>query len=30
VSRAMPPANITYISPADRALLVSWYKTANY
>ena len=30
VSRAMPPANITYISPADRALLVSWYKAANY
>ena len=26
ISRAMPPANITFMEPAERALIVAWYR----
>ncbi|MEL7000776.1 MAG: urate hydroxylase PuuD, partial [Pseudomonadota bacterium] len=29
VSRAMPPANITYMEPEERAALVAWYNAAR-
>ena len=28
VTRAMPPANVTYIEPEERAAIISWYRNA--
>jgi uncharacterized membrane protein len=27
-SHAMPPGNITYVEPQERALIVAWYESA--
>ncbi|MGV6849289.1 MAG: urate hydroxylase PuuD [Marinibacterium sp.] len=29
LSEAMPPANLTFLDPADRAVLVNWYQAAD-
>ena len=29
VSHAMPPANLSYMEPAERALVRQWYERAN-
>ena len=29
ISHAMPPANVTYMEPEDRAAIVRWYRDAN-
>jgi uncharacterized membrane protein len=29
ISHAMPPANITYMEPEDRAAIVRWYRSAG-
>jgi uncharacterized membrane protein len=28
VSHAMPPGNVTYVEPKERALIVAWYESA--
>jgi uncharacterized membrane protein len=28
-SRAMPPGNLTYVEPEERALLAAWYEGAR-
>ncbi|WP_424985285.1 urate hydroxylase PuuD [Microbulbifer sp. S227A] len=29
ISHAMPPANVTFMAPEDRAAIVNWYRTAE-
>jgi len=29
ITHAMPPANVTYIEPDERAVLAAWYRSAT-
>ena len=29
VTRAMPPANVTYMEPEERAAIVAWYRSVQ-